>query len=171
MSIFKLSCRNADDSGMAKALSMDLRERIIRAFNRGEGCRAEIARRFGVCDRTVARLIRLHHETGSVSPRPHGGGNPALFSGEKLQRLRALVAEHPDATLEELRDMSGVSCSVVTVHNTLKRLKLPRKKSRSTLPSKTALTSSNGVATGANRRPRSRRAVSSSSTRRARKPT
>ena len=101
--------------------------------------RAEIERRCGDYARTVARLVHLNHETGSVSPRPHGGGNPALFAGEKLEQLRALVAEHSDATLEELRDMSGVSCSVVTVHNTLKRLKLPRKKSRSTRSNRTRL--------------------------------
>jgi transposase len=151
--------------------SLDLRQRIIDAFNRGKGCCAEIARRFEVCDRTVARLVRLYRETGSVSPRPHGGGNPAAFSGEKLERLRVLVAQHPDATLEELRNMSGMSCSVVTVHNTLKRLKLPRKKSRSTPPSRTARTSNSNVETGANRRPRSRRAVFSSSTKPAQKPT
>jgi len=156
---------------MAKALSIDLRQRIVDAFNRGEGCRAEIARRFGVCAPTVANLVRLHQETGSVSPRPHGGGNPAAYSGEKLERLRLLVAQHADATLEELRDMSGVSCTVVTVHNTLKRLKLPRKKSRCTPPSKTARTSSSSVETGANRRSRSRRAGSSSLTKPARKPT
>jgi len=150
---------------------MDLRERIINAFNRGEGCRAEIARRFGVCARTVVRLVRLYRETGSVSPRPHAGGNPAVFSGEKLQRLRALVAEHPDATLEELRHMSGASCSVVTVHNTLKRLKLPRKKSRCAPRSKTGRTFNSGVEPGANRRRGSRQAVSSSSTKRAQKPT
>ena len=156
---------------MAKALSVDLRQRIVDAFNRGEGCRAEIARRFGVCAPTVARLVRLHQETGSVAPRPHAGGNAPAFSGEKLERLRALVAQHPDATLEELRDRSGVACTVVTVHNTLKRLKLRRKKSRCTPPSKTAWTSKSSVETGANRRPRSRRAGSSSSTKRARKPT
>jgi transposase len=163
--------RFADDRGMAKALSIDLRQRIVDAFHRGEGRHAEIARRFGVCARTVANLLRLQRETGSVSPRPHGGGNPAAFSGEKLQELRALVAGHPDATLEELREMSGVSCSVVTVHNTLKRLKLPRKKSRCTPPSKTVRTFNSGVEPGANRRPGSRQAGSSSLTKRARKPT
>lgn len=133
---------------MAKPLSLDLRQRILAAFLRGEGCRAEIARRFGVHPLTVSRLIRLHEQTGSVAPRPHGGGNPATFAGEKLEQLRELVRRHPDATLEELRDMSGVSCCVVTVYNTLKRLKLPLKKSLSTPPSKTGPTFSSSVRRG-----------------------
>jgi transposase len=125
---------------MAKPLSLDLRQRVVAAFLGGKESRAAIARRFGVHLNTVYRLIHLYEQTGRVAPRPRGGGNPASFSGEKLQRLRQLVARNPDATLEELRDLSGVSCTVATVFNTLKRLKLPLKKSRNVRPSKTAPT-------------------------------
>jgi len=156
---------------MARPLSLDLRQRILGAFLEGKEGRAAIARRFGVHPLTVSRLIRLYEETGSVNPRPHGGGKPAAFGGEKLEQLRQLVAQQPDATLEELRDMSGVSCTVVTVHNTLKRLKLRRKKSRFTRPSKTDPTCNSSVGRGAKLRPRSTPGGSSSSTKAGRRRT
>lgn len=134
---------------MAKPLSLDLRQRIVATFREGKESRTATARRFGVHLNTVLRLIRLYEQTGSVAPRPRGGGNPASFTGEKLEQLRQLVARYPDATLEELRDFSGVSCTVPTVFNTLKRLKLPLKKSRNMRPNKTAPTCSRSVKRGA----------------------
>jgi hypothetical protein len=46
-----------------------------------------------------------------------------------LAHLAADVDRHPDATLEELRDRSGLRVSLVAVHNTLKKLGFTRKKS------------------------------------------
>jgi len=42
--------------------------------------------------------------------------------------LRQLVQHQPDATLEELRQRLGVSCSIAALCRALKGLKLPRKK-------------------------------------------
>lgn len=97
---------------------------------------------------TVYRLKKRYQENGDIRPDPHGGGTPPIFRGRCLERLCELVARHPDATLEELRDMCGVCCSVVTIHNTLKRVGLRLKKSHSTPPSRTETTSSNSAGTG-----------------------
>jgi hypothetical protein len=48
-----------------------------------------------------------------------------------------LVEQNPDATLQELLEQSGVDGSIMAVHRALERLGCRRKKSRSTLPSKT----------------------------------
>ena len=61
------------------ALSLDLRRRIIDAYDNGEGTQARLARRFKVGKATVERLVRLRRETGSVEPRPHGGGTGPLI--------------------------------------------------------------------------------------------
>jgi transposase len=47
-----------------------------------------------------------------------------MFSGANLQALDEYVAAHSDATLAELQAAFSdrVSCSDVTIHNTLKRL-------------------------------------------------
>ena len=57
--------------------SQDLRQRIVDTVMRGEGTVSQIAERFLVSVSFVTRLLQLHRTTGSVEPRPHGGGHPA----------------------------------------------------------------------------------------------
>jgi transposase len=109
-------------------LSQDLRQRILDTVERGEGSLRQIAERFLVSVSFVTRLLQLHRTTGSVAPRPHGGGNPPVLTPEDLQRLRELIRDRPDATLEECRQHLGSSCSLVTISRALFRLGLPRKK-------------------------------------------
>src|SRR3954470_6438272 len=108
--------------------SQDLRERVLDTVQRGEGPLRQIARRFLVSVSFVTRLLRLHRSTGSLEPKPHGGGNPAALGPEDLERLRELVRKQPDATLEELRQRLGGSCSLMTISRALCKLGLPRKK-------------------------------------------
>lgn len=117
--------------------SMDLRERVIRAYDQKVGTQEQVAKLFGVSARWIKKLLRRRRETGSIAPQPHGGGWTPKFSGEKLERLKALVEQNPDATLQELLEQSGVDGSIMAVHRALERLGCRRKKSRSTLPSKT----------------------------------
>jgi len=108
--------------------SQDLRQRILETAERGEGSLRQIARRFLVSLSFVTRLLHLYRSTGSLQPRPHGGGNPAKLGPRDLERLRELVRQQPDATLEELRQRLGVSCSMMTIARALRKLGLPRKK-------------------------------------------
>src|SRR3954453_12599819 len=108
--------------------SQDLRQRIVDTVQRGEGTVRQIAERFLVSSSFVTRLLQLYRSTGSVEPRPHGGGNPAVLTPEDLGRLRELIRERPDATLEECRTHLGASCSLMTLSRALSRLGLPRKK-------------------------------------------
>ena len=87
--------------------SQDLRQRIVDTVQRGEGTVRQIAERFLVSVSFVTRLLQLHRSTGSVEPRPHGGGNPAVLTPEDLERLRELIREQPDATLEECASTSA----------------------------------------------------------------
>ena len=108
--------------------SQDLRQRIVDTVQRGDGTVRQIAERFLVSLSFVTRLLQLHRSTGSVEPRPHGGGNPAVLTPEDLERLRELIRQQPDATLEECRQHLGVSCSLMTISRALSKLGLPRKK-------------------------------------------
>ena len=108
--------------------SQDLRKRVLDTVQRGDGSLRQIARRFLVSISFVTRLLRLHRSTGSVLPRPHGGGPPAALGPEDLERLRELVRQQPDATLEDLRQRLGASCSTMTLSRALRTLGLPRKK-------------------------------------------
>jgi transposase len=125
---------------MPAPLAIDLRRRLVRACDAKRGTQAQIARMFGVTPQCLSNLLRRRRETGSVAPAPHGGGHPPAYAGEKLEQLRELVRQQPDATLEELRERTGVACSLTAVHNALKRLNLRYKKSRCGPASRTVRT-------------------------------
>jgi len=108
--------------------SEDLRQRVVETIQRGDGSVRQIASRFLVSVSFVIRLLHLHRTTGSVEPRTHGGGNPAVLGTEDLERLRELIREQPDATLKECRQRLGLSCSLMTICRALRKLGLPRKK-------------------------------------------
>jgi transposase len=108
--------------------SQDLRQRILDTIQRGEGSLRRIARRFLVSVSFITRLLRTHRTTGSLQPAPQGGGNPAVLTPGDLQRLRELIRQQPDATLEECRQRLGLSCRTMTIARALSRLGLPRQK-------------------------------------------
>jgi transposase len=108
--------------------SRDLRERVAAAVDHGEGSLREIARRFRVSLSFVARLLRRRRQTGALDPRPHGGGHPPALDRAALERLRDLVRQQPDATLDELRQRIGAPCSRMALWRAVRRLKLTRKK-------------------------------------------
>lgn len=112
-------------------LSKDLRERILKAVDNHEGSRRQIAARFGVNVSTITRLLQLRRQTGSFEPRPHGGGTNPTLDQKGLQRLRKLVQEDPDATLEQLKQRLGVDGSIMIIWRALRKLKITvKKKSR-----------------------------------------
>ena len=120
-----------------KAYSMDLRERVVAACDARDGTREQIAARFTVSVSWIRDLLKRRRETGSIAPKPHGGGRAPAFAGESAQRLRQAVVTAADATLAELAEASGVACVPSAVHGALKRLGITRKKSRSGPPSRT----------------------------------
>jgi transposase len=121
--------------------SMDLRERVVRACDEKRGGRGHVAKLFGVSTAWIRRLLQRRREVGTIAPKPHGGGRPAKFFGKKLERLKQLVEQQPDATLAELLDRSGVDGSIMAVHRALERLESRLKKSPSMPASKTGRTS------------------------------
>jgi transposase len=108
--------------------SQDLRQRVLDAVERKEGSIRQIARRFVVSLSFIVRLLQVHRRTGSIRPRPHGGGHPSALTPEDRERLRELIRQRPDATLEECREHLGVDCSLTTISRALSKLGLPRKK-------------------------------------------
>jgi transposase len=119
------------------AYSMDLRQRVVAACDSRDGTREQIAARFSVSVRWIGGLLRRRRETGSIAPRPHGGGRAPAFDESAAARLREAVRADDDATLEELREAAGVACSAPAVCRALRRMGITRKKSRGGRPSRT----------------------------------
>jgi transposase len=111
-----------------RPLSNDLRERILKAVDNREGSRRKLAARFRVNVSTITRLLQLRRQTGSFDPRPHRGGVGPTLDHDALERLRALVEQTPDATLEDLRQGMGISGSIMIICRALQKLGLSRKK-------------------------------------------
>ena len=120
-----------------KAYSMDLRERVVAACDARDGTREKIAARFSVSVSWIRDLLKRRRESGSIAPRPHGGGRSPAFNAEAAERLRAAVRADDDATLAELAEAASIACVPSAVHRALKRLGITRKKSRGGRPSRT----------------------------------
>jgi transposase len=58
-----------------KAYSIDMRERVLQAFEKGYA-RTEIIKLFGVSRATIKRYLKQRRETGDLTVRPIPGGLP-----------------------------------------------------------------------------------------------
>lgn len=114
-----------------KTLSIDLRQRIAQAYNDQEGSIRQLARRFKVSKSSTERVIKLEAITGSVAPKPHGGGRAPIIADQV--RISAWLEESCDLTQEQLaerfRQATGHSVSRQTVGRSLRRFGITRKKS------------------------------------------
>jgi transposase len=117
---------------MPAPLSMDLRQRVIAAYQAKEGSQRQLAKRFRVSLSFVRDLTRSYRQTGTVEPKPHGGGAVAKLGEAQLPIVQSLVAAQPDALLEELCERfaqkTGVNVSVSTMQRAVQGLELSVKK-------------------------------------------
>jgi site-specific DNA-methyltransferase (adenine-specific) len=97
-----------------------VRDAIVADCDARAGTRSEIARRHGVSTAFIRRLLQRRREEGSYAPRPHAGGREPALKGKALARLRKLLREQPDATIDEL--CTSFPVSRATVCRTLARI-------------------------------------------------
>jgi len=105
-----------------RAYSLDLRQRVLKAYDEKKWTVGQIAERFKVGEWWVYKLKRQRRSGGGIGPRKGKVGQPRSLAAEQVNRLERFVAAHGDATLEQMREELGLSCTIVTIHNTLKRL-------------------------------------------------
>ena len=116
---------------MPKPYSIDLREKIVTAYENQEGSMQKLAKRFKVSKNFVADLLCRLKQTGKIAPKPHGGGHPPSVKATGETFLTKLIKSQPDLILEEIRDEYNEYFEPVgrsTIDRTLIRLKLTRKK-------------------------------------------
>jgi len=117
---------------MPAPLSVDLRQRILAAYEAKEGSQRQLAERFKVSLSFVRDLMRHYREMGTVQPKPHGGGAVAKLGKEQLPIVAALVKAQPDALLSDLCErfaqQTGVEVSLSTMQQAVCKLKLSVKK-------------------------------------------
>ena len=115
---------------MSKALSVDLRERVVQAVVAGASCRAA-ARRFGVSASSAIRWCARQRATGSVAPRALGGDRRSARIEAHAVLILQQVERTPDITLSELKAAlaaSGVAAVIATLWRFMGRHRITLKK-------------------------------------------
>ena len=154
-----------------KTISLDLRERILAAYDADADTREGVARRFRVSLGMVKKLLQQRRRIGEVRAQHHRSGRKPHIVAHHHHQLRALLDKKPDLTLKELRAATGLACTLPGIHYVLVRLGLTYKKRRSGPANKTGLTSNVRAGPGGGNRPASTRPGSFSSTNPGRKRT
>jgi transposase len=95
------------------AVSMDLRERVVRAWD-ASGDAEEVAATFAVSRAWVHRLVQRRRDTGSIAPRKQTKFRSRVLAGQE-ERLAALITARPDATLAELQEALPTTAALSTL--------------------------------------------------------
>jgi len=111
-----------------KTLSLDLRERIVGAYDAEQGTREEVARRFRVSLAMVKKLLAQRRRIGDIAPQHHRAGRKPLFEDGHRKQLATLVEKKPDITLAEMRESLQLRCTLPAIHYLLTRMGLTYKK-------------------------------------------
>lgn len=124
--------KSFESASAMKAYSTDLRQKVMNAYNNAEGSQRELAKRFSVSLSFVQSLLRRYRSSGTVEPKPHGGGQSAKLTSEQVALITTLVEEDNDAILVELcsrlEERTGVKVSRATMGRITQKLNLTRKK-------------------------------------------
>lgn len=116
---------------MPAPYSIDLREKIVLAYQNNEGSMNKLGKRFKVSVNFISTLIERFKQTGKVDPKPHGGGRRPAIEASGQSFIRNLLKDQPDLTLEEIcgeynKPFEPVTRS--TIDRTLNTMKITRKK-------------------------------------------
>ncbi len=128
---------------MSKALSIDLRVRVLMAVAEGLSHR-QAGERFGVSAASVSRWRRLERNQGNARPGPLGGDRRSNGVERHGATILEIIADNRDITLAEIRSAlaaKGVSTSIGGLWRFLDRHKITLKKSRRMPASRAAPTS------------------------------
>lgn len=121
------------------AYSLDLRERVVAAYEEGGETIGEIAERFAVGQTFVKKMLRQKRETGSLEVKERRYGPAKRLSLKDHEWLRRAIEKDQDATIdvlrERLREQRGLQVSRATVGRAVQSLDLPLKKRVRSQPS------------------------------------
>jgi transposase len=114
-----------------KPYSLDLRQKIVEAYQNGEGSFRQLTHRFKVSLSFVQRLLKKFADTKSIEPLPIGRGPQAQLNSS-YELILKHIEECNNLTLEQLCERleteNPVKVSVLTMCRFLKKHKLTGKK-------------------------------------------
>lgn len=128
---------------MSKALSVDLRDRVVAAIEGGLSCR-QAATRFGVSASSAIRWRSRVLTQGDVRPGPLGGDRRSGRIESHADLILGLVTRQSDITLMEIRSAlaeQGIAVGIASLWRFFARRRITLKKSRRMRMSRAALMS------------------------------
>jgi len=143
---------------------MDLRERILKAYDRGDSTREQVAERYSVSLGMVKKLLARRKAGDEIGAHYDRCGRKPKIEEAHREVLSLILVEKPDLTLQQLREAVGLDCTLPAIHYVLADMGLTYKKRLSTPASKADQMSPKGGRNGSAARIRSIRRDSSSST-------
>jgi len=123
-----------------KTITREVRERILKSYDQPGRTRAEVAAWFGVSLGMVKKLLQQRRQIGEIGPLHHRTGRKPTITQAHRARFQALLQKQPDLTLAELRDATGLKCSLPAIFYVLSDLQLTYKKRRSAQANRIGLT-------------------------------
>lgn len=104
--------------------SLDLRQKIVDAYEKGDVSQRQLAKNFGVALSFVSKLLLQYRRSGTIGPKIRTEQTPIKLTPDQLEVLRQLVEAQPDATLgelqEQLREKTDVSLGISTIDRMLR---------------------------------------------------
>lgn len=128
---------------MTRALSVDLRERVVSAVAESASCR-QAAARFGVSASSAIRWNALARTQGDATPKRQGSDRRSGRIEAHAALILDVIERQPDITLADLRTAlagHGVAISVAGLWRFFARRRITLKKSRGMQRSRTVPTS------------------------------
>ena len=125
---------------MSKALSLDLRQRVVAAVRDERLSHRAAAARFKVSAASISRWRALDRRSGDLRPGPLGGDRRSGAIEAHAGMILRTLAAHRDMTIEELRGElagQGQRFGYGTLWRFFARHRLTRKKRPRTPPSRT----------------------------------
>ena len=105
-----------------KAYSMDLRQKVVSAVDRGEP-QSSVAKRFEISAKTVGRWIR-RRDAGQLEADRAGPKGPTKLSEADDEVLRSALVNEPGLTLAQLSKKLSVKVVNSTICRRLQKLEL-----------------------------------------------
>jgi transposase len=120
---------------------IELRIRVVEAYENKEGSIRALAERFKVSKNFVNDMIKLKNKTGSLEPKPHAGGHVPKIDELGLKIVEEVLEANPGLILSEICQeyykKTKVQINIIDAHRACQKLDITFKKKTSTRQKKT----------------------------------
>lgn len=95
-------------------ISQEKRKLISDAHKEGMSVK-EMSRVYRVPERSIRGLLIHERKTGSMEVDTSTWGRPSALDEGELEKMKALIEERPDITLEEIKEAMGLSICISAI--------------------------------------------------------